>query len=186
MTRPALTHNASPVLVIPLVNQEEKMSLVKEKPVSVIPTAPRDIAPIDEFDSLLDRFFPTSLLRSLGFRTPALRSFQEMETRIPRIDIIDQEKEVSVKAEVPGFKKDEVEITLNDGLLTIQGQKKEENQVKEGDMVRSEINWNTFTRSLRLPTEVKADEAKASFENGILEINIPKIQATSRKTIKIE
>ncbi|HHI79039.1 MAG TPA: Hsp20/alpha crystallin family protein [Planctomycetes bacterium] len=162
------------------------MSLVKEKPVSVVSTTPREIAPIDEFDSLLDRFFPTNLLRSFGFRTPALRPFQEMETRIPRIDIVDHEKEVCVKAEVPGFKKDEVEITLNDGLLTIQGQKKEESKMEEGDMVRSEINWNAFSRSLRLPTEVKADEAKATYENGILEIRIPKIQATSRKTIKID
>ena len=162
------------------------MSLVKEKPVAVIPTVPRDLAPIDEFDSLLDRFFPTSLLRSFGFRTPALRSLREMEARIPRIDIVDHEKEVLVKVEVPGFQKDEVEITLNDGLLTIQGQKKEENKVEKGDMVRSEINWNTFSRSLRLPTEVKADEAKAKFENGILEVEIPKIQATARQTIKIQ
>ncbi len=162
------------------------MSLVKEKPVSVIPSVPREITPIDEFDSLLDRFFPSSLLRSFGFRAPALRSFREMETRIPRIDIVDHEKEVKVKAEIPGFNKDEVEITLNDGLLTIQGQKKEENEAEEGDMVRSEINWNTFSRSLRLPTEVKADEAKAKFKNGILEIDIPKIQATSRQTIKID
>lgn len=110
--------------------------------------------------------------------------FGELETSpfyksdfIPRIDVEDQGTKFVVRAEIPGAKKDEVEVELKKNILTIKGEKKAE--TTSGDPARSflrERTFGAFERSFSLPAGVNGDEAKASFKDGVLTVEIPRIE----------
>ena len=91
-----------------------------------------------------------------------------------------------VKAELPGLGKEDVEVDVSDNVLTISGEKKSQEKVERKDYHRIERTYGSFSRSIRLPGEVVTEQAKASFENGVLEIRIPKTEAAKQKKRKIE
>ena len=105
---------------------------------------------------------------------------------MPAVDIYQTDAEVVVKAAVPGFKADEIQINVTGDVLTIKGEVKQKNEVKEKDYHLREQRWGSFERSLVLPTEVKSDAAKAEFENGILTITLPKDEKAKPKTITVK
>jgi HSP20 family protein len=118
------------------------------------------------------------------------RFFREMEPfrfrrgirlQAPAVDMYDEKTEVVVKAEMPGMEKDDIEISLTDSTLTLKGEKKKEEEVKEKDYYRSEREYGSFLRSITLPADVKTEEAKATFKNGVLEIHLPKTEEAKRK-----
>lgn len=90
------------------------------------------------------------------------------------IDVYETDTEVVVKAEVPGVKKEDLEINLQDNTLTIRGQTKEETEVKEENYYRREVRTGSFFRSVPLPSEVKQDEIKATCDEGVCTIRAPK------------
>lgn len=92
----------------------------------------------------------------------------------PRIDVFEKNGDFVVKAELPGAKKEDIEVTLDQGDLVIRGQKKAETEVKEEHYYRMEQSYGTFYRRLALPFEATAEQVKATFTEGILEIRIPK------------
>ncbi len=150
------------------------------------PTTPtRDLVdPFEVMDRMIDSFFGRGLTAPLSTRWPELG---ELQAQMPRVDLIEHENDVTVKAELPGYTKDEVEITLDDDLLTLRGETKEEKKEedKEGRYHRSEIRRGSFVRSLQLPSAVKAEEAKANFKDGVLEIVLPKAEVTKRHKIEV-
>ncbi len=95
------------------------------------------------------------------------------EMGIP-VDIYETDTEVVVKAEVPGIKKEDLEINFQDNNLTIRGQSKEETEVKEENYYRREVRSGSFFRSIPLPSEVKQDEIKATCDAGVCTIRAPK------------
>jgi len=95
----------------------------------------------------------------------------------PHIDIYDDEKNIYVDAEIPGVKKDNIKITLQDNILTITGEKKKETEEKNNkNFYRSERVYGSFTRSFNLPDDINPDSVDAKFNNGILNIQISKSQ----------
>ncbi|MEN6549617.1 MAG: Hsp20/alpha crystallin family protein [Armatimonadia bacterium] len=90
------------------------------------------------------------------------------------LDVYETDTEVVVKAEVPGIKKEDIEVNFQDNMLTIRGQSKEESEVKEEGYYRKELRTGSFFRAVRLPAEVKQDEIKATCDNGICTIRAPK------------
>lgn len=90
------------------------------------------------------------------------------------VDVYETDTEVVVKAEVPGIKKEDLEVNLQDNTLTIRGQTREESETKEEGYYRKELRTGSFFRSIPLPSEVKQDEIKASCENGVCTIRAPK------------
>ena len=104
----------------------------------------------------------------------------------PSIDVTETEGEITVTAELPGVKQEEVDITITDDVLTLKGQKKEEKEVKDRNYHRIERSYGSFQRSVRLPTDVQAGEAKAAYKDGILTITIPKAEEAKPKQIKID
>jgi HSP20 family protein len=94
----------------------------------------------------------------------------------PHIDISEDEKNIFVEAEVPGVKKEDMKITLQDNILTITGEKKKEKEEKDSkrNFFRSERVYGSFTRSFTLPEDINPDSVDAKFENGILNIKISK------------
>jgi len=101
------------------------------------------------------------------------------------VDISQTDEAFSIEASVPGYKPDEVEVTFDDGVLTIKGQHKVESEKKEGEWVRRERRMSSVYRQVGLPAEVRADEISASFDNGVLTINVPRAQRAQPKRIPV-
>jgi len=105
---------------------------------------------------------------------------------IPAVDMYQTDDEIVVKAALPGIKADEVQINVTGEVLTVKGEVKQKEEVKEKAYHLREQRWGMFERSIALPTEVIADKAKAEFENGVLTITLPKAEEVKPKTITIK
>jgi len=104
----------------------------------------------------------------------------------PFVDIIEHDDAYVVEAELPGLTKDDVKISIEGNILTIRGEKKRE-QTKEGrNYHRSERAFGSFMRSFTLPSSVRADKIEATYRNGILTINLPKVEEAKPKTIEVK
>ena len=113
---------------------------------------------------------------------------ESLSLRVPAVDLYEGKEEVVLKAEVPGLSKEDLKIDLTDSMVTISGEKKKEDEVKEEAYTYSERSYGAFSRSLQLPCAVKADKVKATFKNGILEVKLPKTEEAKKRhvTVKIE
>jgi HSP20 family protein len=110
----------------------------------------------------------------------------EMEVKPPIVDVFEEKDDIVVKAELPGIEKDKIEVNLTDHTLTIKGEKKKEEEIKEENYYRAERSYGSFLRTLDLPRDVRADQVKASFKNGILEVRVPKTEEAKAKEIKVK
>ncbi len=108
--------------------------------------------------------------------------------RMPAVDLFEEPEAVVVKAELPGMAKEEIEITLTDHTLMLKGEKKREEQTKEKDYTVMERSYGSFVRAIGLPCEVKAEQVKATFKDGVLEVRMPKSEEAKRRsvTVKVE
>lgn len=100
------------------------------------------------------------------------------------LDIVDAGSSYQVKAAVPGFKPEDVEVTFHDGMLNIVARNREETSTQQGKYLRRELRTGNFARSVQLPAEIRPEEIKAAFEGGILTVEIPK--AAVAKPVKIQ
>ncbi len=100
------------------------------------------------------------------------------------LDIVDAGNAYEVKAAVPGFRPEDVEVTFHDGMLNIVARNREESTSQNGKYLRRELRVGNFARTVQLPSEIRAEEIKASFDSGILTVEIPK--AAVAKPIKIQ
>lgn len=135
---------------------------------SIIRYNVHDYAPTS-FSSLIDRFFNDSLARTGG------SSF------VPKADIFENEKSYQINLVAPGMKKEEFKIELNDNYLTVSGERKFNREEKEGNYHFIESQYGSFSRSFTLPDIADAAKISASYNNGVLEIEIPK---DSKKLLK--
>lgn len=99
----------------------------------------------------------------------------------PQIDEIEDEKAIHIRVELPGMGKDDVDIALSEGMLTIKGEKKREEEEKGKDFYRKERSFGSFRRTLSIPVEVDETKIEASFKKGILNIELPKTKAAQKK-----
>jgi len=104
----------------------------------------------------------------------------------PCVDISETKDDLVITAEIPGISKDNIKISLNDNILTLKGEKKQEKKVDEENYHRIERSYGAFHRSFTLPTTVQQDQVKASYKNGILRIILPKAEEAKPKEIAIE
>lgn len=100
------------------------------------------------------------------------------------LDIVDAGSSYQVKAAVPGFKPEDVDVTFHDGMLNIVARHRDESSTQQGKYLRRELRFGNFARSVQLPAEIRPEEIKAAFEAGILMVEIPK--AAVAKPIKIQ
>jgi len=134
-----------------------------------------------EFDDLFDNFF---------------RSFdmQPFEGRIgafsPKVDVTENEKEFNISAELPGMDDKDIDVSLQNDMLTIRGEKKEEKEDKGKDYYRMERSYGYFSRTIPLPVEVETDKVDAKFKKGVLTITLPKtakaVAETKKISVKVE
>lgn len=153
----------------------------KDVPVSkgTVERMPRP-ALFGDIDRMFEDFFGRRMLRPF-----VERSFPELAAAMPSVDVIDRDNEVVVRAAVPGYKKEEIEISVSNSTLTIKGETKTEEKEEKGDYYRSEISQGSFARVIALPSEVDEEKAQASMQDGILELTLPKLEKAKRRTISI-
>jgi HSP20 family protein len=106
--------------------------------------------------------------------------------RIPKVDVIDRKDEIYVKAELPGVKKEQLQITLNDNILSIHAKVEKEEKQEEGKYHRREVMTGEFQRTLQLPAPVDDEKVKATFKDGVLELHLPKSATFTPKSIKVD
>ncbi|MDH7500201.1 MAG: Hsp20/alpha crystallin family protein [candidate division NC10 bacterium] len=104
----------------------------------------------------------------------------------PAVDIYETEDKVVLKAELPGLKKDHIDIQIRENTLTLKGEKKFEKEVKEENYHRVERTYGTFQRSFTLPNTVKQEGIEAIFKDGVLEVSLPKAEEAKPKQIKVQ
>jgi HSP20 family protein len=104
----------------------------------------------------------------------------------PSVDILETEKEFVIKAEIPGVSKDDVKISVDNGKLTIRGEKKQEKEEKNKKFHRVEQFYGSFARSFTLPENVDETKIEAAFKNGMLKLQIPKTTVSKPKAIDIK
>ena len=103
----------------------------------------------------------------------------------PPIEMFEKEDQFVVRAELPGMKKEEIDISMVGDTLTIKGERKAETEVKEEDYYCCERRYGSFMRSITVPTAVDAKNIKATYENGVLEISLPKAPEVKPKKVEI-
>ena len=103
----------------------------------------------------------------------------------PPVDIYETDEALVLKAELPGFGKDDINIEMKDNVLVIKGERKREDEVKEGSYHRTERVYGAFQRSFMLPTTVDQEKIRASYRDGVLELHLPKVQAAQPKRIAV-
>jgi HSP20 family protein len=132
----------------------------------------------------MDRFF-----REFREVVPPRRSFPEVggvETAEPSVDVIEREDKIVVAADIPGVEKGDISVNVKGDMLEISAEKKEEKEEKEEGYIRRERAYARYYRCIPLPTEVDKDKVDASFKNGVLSIEMPKIEAEEVKKIEVK
>lgn len=110
----------------------------------------------------------------------------EPDAWLPAIDIFERNGDLVVKAELPGVEPKDLNITVTDNVLRLEGERSEETETEEKGFYRHERFHGTFERSVPLPTEVAADKVEATYKKGILEIVMPKTETVKTHTVKIK
>ncbi len=142
------------------------------------------LRPFEEMEHWYDNFFPRGWLRAMEWPTLA-RVHALFAHRLPAVDMIDRDNEVIVRAEVPGVRKEDLKISLSDSTLTIHGHTEHQEEEKRDDYYRHELSYGDFTRTLDLPTGVDGAKAAAKMKDGVLEIQLPKVESTKRREVNI-
>jgi len=104
----------------------------------------------------------------------------------PRVDIVETDKAFIIKAEVPEVKKEDVKVSVDNGVLSVCGERKQEKEEKGKTLHRVERHYGTFCRSFTLPENVDENNIKATFKDGMLSLEIPKTEAPKPKTIEVK
>jgi HSP20 family protein len=159
--------------------------MAKKETREVVKAEPsRAITPFEE----MERWFDEAFRKPFSFLRPSMwprMGMPDMEEVQPSIDIFEEGDNVVVKAEIPGMKKEDIDVNLTDNMVTISGEKKKEEKVEKKNYYRLERSYGSFYRSFRLPKEVQTDKAKANFKDGVLEIKIPETEEAKKKEKKI-
>lgn len=129
-----------------------------------------------DFQNEMNRLFHRSLTKKNGW----LKTFE------PEVDLVEENDTFIVKADIPGIKKEELDIKVEGRLLTLKGKRKEEKETKEKNYYASERFYGAFTRMIELPSDVKADQVKATYKDGVLEIALPKTEGAKAKQVAVE
>jgi len=140
------------------------------------------LSPFSEMERMMAEFMrrPFSMIPSMWPRMEIIE-----EEMIPAIDIYEEGDSVVAKVELPGMKKEDISVEINNGILKIAGEKKREEKVEKKNYYRIERSSGSFERRISLPVETQADKAKATFKDGVLQIKIPKSEQAKKKENKI-
>jgi HSP20 family protein len=135
--------------------------------------------PLREFESMFDRYAKSM---SWPFSGQELISAGDWS---PRVNIIEKNNEYVIKAEIPSVKKEDVKVTMDHGVLTIRGEKKQEQEESGEKYHRVESSYGSFIRSFTLPDNIDENNIQASYRDGMLDLHIPKTTESTPKNIEV-
>jgi len=113
------------------------------------------------------------------------RTSQLLSGWTPALDVYEDKDNVYVRAELPGMKREEIELSLHNGSLSLSGERKSEGKYKDAEVYRSERFFGRFQRTVTLPTPVAAEKVKAQYQDGILTVTLPKAEEAKPKHIDV-
>lgn len=143
----------------------------------LVPWSP--LRELSDIERNMDTMFGESSLPSLWSRSPEAKGW------FPAMDVFEKDGKFVVKAEIPGIDEGNINVSVEGDTLMIKGEKKMEKEVKEEDYYRSERSYGSFVRSIPLSSAVDKDKIEANYENGVLEVTLPKIAEKKPKKVKV-
>lgn len=152
------------------------MALERWHPLKDLDTMRRDM------DRIWDELFPAKK----AFIEFPWKKTAANETAAPAIDVIDNGAEVLVKADMPGVKKEHIDLSFHDGSLTIKGEIREDKEFKDEDYRYSERSYRSYARTISLPFKINTDKITADLKDGVLSVRLPKVEEVQPKKIKVE
>jgi HSP20 family protein len=138
-----------------------------------------------QIERMFDDFFRRRWPRPFGLDWPGTAD-APAEPALPRVDVVDKEDHLLVRAELPGMTKDDIDVSVTDDSITIKGSVRKEAATDEGDYHRREIYSSTVARTVALPNEVDPDGATAQLKDGMLEVRLPKSARAQRKRLDVQ
>jgi len=135
------------------------------------------IRALSDYDDLFGRFF----------ESPWAIQDADGKAFVPAVDVSENENEYRVKADIPGVRKEDLNVSVQDGILTINGESRyEDEEKKEGRVIRQERRFGKYSRSMRLGKDVDTSNVKAEYKDGVLELTLPKVEEVKPKKIAID
>lgn len=141
--------------------------------------------PLLGMEELIESLFSRPWMEPIGWRRPLLAELESFEMKFPRIDMVDRDSELLVRAELPGIDKKDLEITIADDFLTLSVHREVSEKEETEHFYRAEMARGAFERTIPLPVDVVGDKAKAELKDGILELVIPKATKVSRHRVNV-
>jgi len=146
------------------------------------PSGQGALAPFNEINRIRNEIYRI-FEDPFGFASSASTLF---EGWTPAVDVHEERDKITVRAELPGMKKEDIEVTVVGDALTISGERKQEEQKREGETYRSERFLGRFQRTITLPTEVDANRIQATYKDGLLIVTLGKSEQATRKQIEVK
>jgi HSP20 family protein len=143
-----------------------------------------DISPWREFDLLSDRM--RGLMDPMSTEPLISTPIWDTAGWVPAVELTEADNEYLLTAELPGVTKGDVEVSIDDGVLTLKGEKKTEKEEKRGKTHYRERRYGAFERAFTLPRNVEADKIKAEFKDGLIEVHLPKGEEAKGRKIELK
>ncbi len=144
------------------------------------------MSPFEEMERWFDDFFPRRWMRP-RWEFPSFPEFESpFEGRFPKVDVINRDTEVVVRAELPGVSKEDLDVSMADNKLTIRATTSSEQKEEKEEYYRRETSRGEYQRTLIIPEDIDAENVQAAFKDGILELKMPKMEKAQRRSITIE
>ena len=140
---------------------------------------------MQELERHFDSLFQRDWLKPVSFEMPEWTRKGILELKSPKVDIVEHDDDIVVRAEVAGVDKENLDVSLTDNAITIKGSTSEEFKEEKDDYFRSEMTKGEFSRTLALPAKVDASKAKSTYKHGMLEVVVPKLEEGKRHRIKV-
>ena len=137
---------------------------------------------LEDMSDRLNRLFGRSLARGRGSNKEIMTSAEW----IPEVDISETDKEYLIKAAVPEVKKEDIKVSIEDGMLTLQGERKQEKEEQGKKFHRIEQSYGTFVRSFQIPEDADETKVKAEFKNGMMYVTLTKSEKAKPKAIEVK
>ena len=143
--------------------------------------------PWDEMERWFERAGRHGWMRPGSWEWPPhLGSIAAFRNEAPKVDIIDRDNELVVRAEFPGVTKEDLDVTVSTHSVTLKAHSSHEEKEEKGEYYRREMSYGEYQRTVPLPHAVDGDNARASFKDGVLELTLPKVEKTARKKVNVE
>jgi HSP20 family protein len=146
----------------------------------------RSLNPLEEMERMFEGIYPRGWLRPFHREWPAWGELNVFGGKTPSVDLIERDNEIIIKAELPGVDKKDMDISVTKNTVSIKGTTSHEEKEEKGDYCRSEISRGEYARTLTLPSEIDDEKVTATFKNGILELKLPKLEQSTRKSVKVD